>query len=74
MEEIFTYGVFQVKRSADPDYVSNEALRSMCDSVLSLLSTTVENMDQVIFIYQILTLVCMYVCMCVSEHLYSTFF
>ena len=36
----------QNKRSAtDADSVSNDALRSMCENVLQLLSTTVDNMD-----------------------------
>lgn len=37
----------QTKRPPDPDYVSNDALRLMCENVLQLLSTTVDNMDSV---------------------------
>ena len=33
--------------TSDPEYVSPEALRSMCDSVLQLLANTVDNMDGV---------------------------
>ena len=43
----FTVLVFQGKRPNDPEYVSNEALRAMCENVLQLLSNTVENMDVV---------------------------
>jgi len=40
--------VEQNKRSStEADYVSNDALRSMCENVLQLLSTTVDNMDVV---------------------------
>ena len=38
---------FQGKRPLDPEYVSNEALRAMCENVLQLLCNTVENMDVV---------------------------
>jgi len=38
--------VKQNKRpSTEADHVSNDALRSMCENVLQLLSTTVDNMD-----------------------------
>lgn len=37
----------QGKRSTDPEYVSNQALRLMCDNVLQLLATTVEDMEPV---------------------------
>ena len=37
----------QGKRSNDPEYVSNQALRLMCDNVLQLLATTVEDMESV---------------------------
>ena len=36
---------WQGRRPGDLDYVSNDALRSMCDNVLLLLSTTVDNMQ-----------------------------
>ncbi|KAK2156623.1 hypothetical protein NP493_1946g00003 [Ridgeia piscesae] len=41
----------QGRRPIDPDYVSNDALRSMCDDVLLLLSTTVDNMQYVLWPY-----------------------
>ncbi|XP_056020899.1 maestro heat-like repeat-containing protein family member 1 isoform X2 [Ostrea edulis] len=37
------------KRSPDPEYVSNQALRLMCDNVLQLLATTVEDMEPVLW-------------------------
>lgn len=37
----------QGKKSPDPEYVSNQALRMMCDHVLQLLTTTVEEMEGV---------------------------
>ncbi|XP_034336261.2 maestro heat-like repeat-containing protein family member 1 isoform X2 [Magallana gigas] len=37
------------KRSTDPEYVSNQALRLMCDNVLQLLATTVEDMEPVLW-------------------------
>ncbi|XP_061166579.1 maestro heat-like repeat-containing protein family member 1 isoform X3 [Saccostrea echinata] len=37
------------KRSPDPEYVSNQALRLMCDNVLQLLATTVEEMEPVLW-------------------------
>nr|XP_022339324.1 maestro heat-like repeat-containing protein family member 1 isoform X2 [Crassostrea virginica] len=37
------------KRSNDPEYVSNQALRLMCDNVLQLLATTVEDMESVLW-------------------------
>jgi len=40
-------GVQSKRPSADSDSVSNDALRSMCENVLQLLSTTVDNMDVV---------------------------
>jgi hypothetical protein len=33
--------------ATDPEYVSPEALRAMCDNVLQLLANTVDNMDGV---------------------------
>ncbi|XP_052059790.1 maestro heat-like repeat-containing protein family member 1 isoform X2 [Mytilus californianus] len=39
------------KRSPDPEYVSNQALRTMCDHVLQLLTTTVEDMEHVLWPY-----------------------
>jgi hypothetical protein len=36
---------------ADVDFVSNDALRGMCENVLQLLSTTVDNMDVVSLLY-----------------------
>ena len=44
--ELIMYS-FQSKRPLDAEFVSNEALRSMCENVLQLLSTTVDNMDYV---------------------------
>ncbi|ELT91566.1 hypothetical protein CAPTEDRAFT_173785 [Capitella teleta] len=37
------------RRPTDPEYVSNDALRSMCDNVLQLLTTTVDNMGKVLW-------------------------
>ncbi|KAK7500196.1 hypothetical protein BaRGS_00008419, partial [Batillaria attramentaria] len=39
------------KRSADPEYVSNQALRSMCDSILHLITTTIDVMEPVLWPY-----------------------
>ncbi|CAG2234423.1 unnamed protein product [Mytilus edulis] len=39
------------KKSPDPEYVSNQALRTMCDHVLQLLTTTVEDMEHVLWPY-----------------------
>ncbi|CAG5120746.1 unnamed protein product, partial [Candidula unifasciata] len=39
------------KRSPDPEYVSNQALRSMCDNILMLVTTTIENMETVLWPY-----------------------
>ncbi|KAJ8303306.1 hypothetical protein KUTeg_019702 [Tegillarca granosa] len=39
------------KRSADPEHVTNKALRMMCDNVLQLLATTVEEMEVVLWPY-----------------------
>ncbi|BFZ13379.1 hypothetical protein BsWGS_16418 [Bradybaena similaris] len=39
------------KRSPDPEYVSNQALRSMCDNILTLVTTTIENMEMVLWPY-----------------------
>ena len=38
-------GLQNKRLTADVDAVSNDALRSMCENVLQLLSTTVDNMD-----------------------------
>ncbi|XP_077982268.1 maestro heat-like repeat-containing protein family member 1 [Glandiceps talaboti] len=35
------------KRSNDPEFVSNEALKTMCDNILQLVTTTVEIMENV---------------------------
>ena len=42
-------GVFspQNKKQVDPDWVSNEGLRSMCGNVLNLITTTIANMESV---------------------------
>ncbi|KFM62094.1 HEAT repeat-containing protein 7A, partial [Stegodyphus mimosarum] len=37
------------KRTGDPSYVSNEALRGMCENVMHLLTTTVEKMENVLW-------------------------
>lgn len=37
------------RRPADLDYVSNEALRAMCENVIHLLTTTVEKMENVLW-------------------------
>ncbi|OWF48217.1 Maestro heat-like repeat-containing protein family member 1 [Mizuhopecten yessoensis] len=39
------------KRSPDPEYVTNKQLKLMCDNVLQLLTTTVEDMEQVLWPY-----------------------
>lgn len=40
--------IFQgTKRSPDPEYVTNQQLRHMCDNVLQLLTNTVEQMENV---------------------------
>lgn len=38
-----------VKRPPDYDYVSNEALRTMCENVLQLLTTTVDNIEKILW-------------------------
>ncbi|XP_054723118.1 maestro heat-like repeat-containing protein family member 1 [Uloborus diversus] len=37
------------KRPGDPNYVSNEALRNMCENVMHLLTTTVETMEEILW-------------------------
>ncbi|KAG1682946.1 Maestro heat-like repeat-containing protein family member 1 [Nymphon striatum] len=37
------------RRATDLEHVSNETLRSMCESILHLLSTTVENMECILW-------------------------
>ncbi|KAG8195722.1 hypothetical protein JTE90_002985 [Oedothorax gibbosus] len=37
------------KRPTDPSYVSNEALRGMCENVMNLLTSTVEKMDSILW-------------------------
>nr|XP_042909202.1 maestro heat-like repeat-containing protein family member 1 [Parasteatoda tepidariorum] len=37
------------RRPGDPSYVSNEALRGMCENVMHLLTTTVENMENILW-------------------------
>ncbi|KAL3859489.1 hypothetical protein ACJMK2_009708 [Sinanodonta woodiana] len=37
------------KRSPDPEYISNQALRHMCENVLQLLTNTVEQMESVLW-------------------------
>lgn len=37
----------QGKRTEDPNCVSNEALRGMCENVIHLLTTTVDKMEDV---------------------------
>ncbi|CAL1293706.1 unnamed protein product [Larinioides sclopetarius] len=37
------------RRSGDPSYVSNEALRGMCENVVHLLTTTVEKMEDILW-------------------------
>lgn len=37
------------KRPTDFDYVSNEALRTMCENVLQLLTTTVDDIDKIMW-------------------------
>ena len=44
---ILMYFTSQGKRNPDIEYVSNQALRMMCDNVLQLLTTTVDDMEQV---------------------------
>ncbi|XP_052816666.1 maestro heat-like repeat-containing protein family member 1 isoform X2 [Mya arenaria] len=39
------------KRSPDPDFVTNQQLRYMCDNVLQLLTNTVEQMENVLWPY-----------------------
>lgn len=38
---------FKGRRTEDPNYVSNEALRGMCENVMHLLTTTVDKMENV---------------------------
>ncbi|KAM7283090.1 maestro heat-like repeat-containing protein family member 1 isoform X4 [Ixodes scapularis] len=37
------------KRPMDFDYVSNEALRTMCENVLQLLTTTIDNIEKILW-------------------------
>lgn len=37
------------RRTEDPNYVSNEALRGMCENVMHLLTTTVDKMENVLW-------------------------
>ncbi|XP_060075327.1 maestro heat-like repeat-containing protein family member 1 isoform X2 [Ylistrum balloti] len=39
------------KRSPDPEHVTNKQLKMMCDNVLQLLTTTVDDMEQVLWPY-----------------------
>ncbi|XP_046558810.1 LOW QUALITY PROTEIN: maestro heat-like repeat-containing protein family member 1 [Haliotis rubra] len=39
------------KRPADPEWVSNKALRSMCENILQLVTTTIERMEIVLWPY-----------------------
>ncbi|XP_019641769.1 PREDICTED: maestro heat-like repeat-containing protein family member 1 isoform X1 [Branchiostoma belcheri] len=39
------------KRPPDPDFVTNEMLRSMCENVLQLVTTTIECMERVLWPY-----------------------
>ncbi|XP_064611998.1 maestro heat-like repeat-containing protein family member 1 [Liolophura sinensis] len=39
------------KRSADPEYVSNDQLRQMCANILQLITTTIELMESVLWPY-----------------------
>ncbi|KAK6184716.1 hypothetical protein SNE40_007128 [Patella caerulea] len=39
------------KRSADPEFVSNKALRLMCNSILQLVTTTIDDMEMVLWPY-----------------------
>ncbi|ESO87809.1 hypothetical protein LOTGIDRAFT_234834 [Lottia gigantea] len=36
------------KKSADPEYVSNKALRLMCNNILQLITTTIDDMEMVL--------------------------
>ncbi|XP_067937977.1 maestro heat-like repeat-containing protein family member 1 [Watersipora subatra] len=40
-----------LKKPVDPDYVTSQALRSMCESVLQLIVTTIDIMEQVLWPY-----------------------
>ncbi|XP_072169220.1 maestro heat-like repeat-containing protein family member 1 [Diadema setosum] len=37
------------RRITDPEYVSNEALRAMCENVLHLITTTIASMEEVLW-------------------------
>ncbi|KAK7115260.1 maestro heat-like repeat-containing protein family member 1 isoform X1 [Littorina saxatilis] len=39
------------KRPADPEFVSNQQLRSMCDNILHLVTTTIDIMEPVLWPY-----------------------
>ncbi|KAL5022847.1 hypothetical protein ScPMuIL_002002 [Solemya velum] len=39
------------KKPADPEYISNQSLRAMCDNILQLLTTTVPQMEPVLWPY-----------------------
>ncbi|GFN92402.1 maestro heat-like repeat family member 1 [Plakobranchus ocellatus] len=39
------------KRNPDPEHVSNQALRLMCDNILQLVTTTIEHMEPVLWPY-----------------------
>ncbi|XP_025115241.1 maestro heat-like repeat-containing protein family member 1 isoform X3 [Pomacea canaliculata] len=41
----------QGKKIADPDYPTNQELRSMCDSILQLITTTISVMESVLWPY-----------------------
>ena len=46
-EMIFFFFNQGVKRPPDPEYITNQQLRHMCDNVLQLLTNTVEGMESV---------------------------
>ncbi|KAK8769621.1 hypothetical protein V5799_013914 [Amblyomma americanum] len=46
------------KRPTDFDYVSNEALRTMCENVLQLLTTTVDDIDKLMWPFLFEYLLC----------------
>ncbi|KAK6982200.1 maestro heat-like repeat-containing protein family member 1 [Biomphalaria glabrata] len=39
------------KKSPDPEHVSNQSLRSMCDNILQLVTTTIDKMESVLWPY-----------------------
>ncbi|XP_041376876.1 maestro heat-like repeat-containing protein family member 1 [Gigantopelta aegis] len=39
------------KRSADPEHVTNKELRSMCENILQLITTTIDQMEGVLWPY-----------------------